>query len=304
MANTDSARDSGQSEAGMLGIYLNDHLAGATAGTELAHRTARSRPGNRAQSHRLCDARSRRRKAAWSQTGQPPPAGGSPCQPGAVSPTGKGVIMPTTTDAANRTARLLALMKKGDDAFNACDFATVDTVHHPDMVAYIPGLAEPVYGAKAHAAAIQQFLRVFPDMHVYSDPYPVQFGSGDWITVVTRSTCTFTGEMTLPDGTVIPRPGRRSTSSSARPPSGTATGSSSSPPSTTPRYRDSRSASPSSGGVGRTAMPRCREPADESPSGTRRPEPARQPLHGLLARHSPRRTGQPDGQQPLGRPCR
>ena len=26
----------------MLGIYLNDHLAGATAGTELAHRTARS----------------------------------------------------------------------------------------------------------------------------------------------------------------------------------------------------------------------------------------------------------------------
>ncbi len=42
MANTDSARDSGQSEAGMLGIYLNDHLAGATAGTELAHRTARS----------------------------------------------------------------------------------------------------------------------------------------------------------------------------------------------------------------------------------------------------------------------
>jgi hypothetical protein len=31
------------SEAGVLGIYLNDHLAGATAGTELAHRMARSR---------------------------------------------------------------------------------------------------------------------------------------------------------------------------------------------------------------------------------------------------------------------
>jgi hypothetical protein len=26
----------------MVGIYLNDHLAGATAGTELAHRMARS----------------------------------------------------------------------------------------------------------------------------------------------------------------------------------------------------------------------------------------------------------------------
>ena len=98
--------------------------------------------------------------------------------------------------------------EKGDDAFNARDFATVDTVHHPDMIAYITGLAEPVYGKEAHAAAMQQFLRIFPDMHVYSDPYPVQFGSGDWITVVTRATGTFTGEMTLPDGTVIPPTGK------------------------------------------------------------------------------------------------
>ena len=42
MAEADTVRDSGQSEVSMLGIYLNDHLAGATAGTELAHRTARS----------------------------------------------------------------------------------------------------------------------------------------------------------------------------------------------------------------------------------------------------------------------
>jgi hypothetical protein len=43
---------------------------------------------------------------------------------------------------------------------------------------------------------------------VYSDPYPIQFGTGDWITVVTNSTGTFTGEMTLPDGTVIPPTGK------------------------------------------------------------------------------------------------
>jgi len=42
VARADTARDSGQPEVSMLGIYLNDHLAGATAGTELAHRTARS----------------------------------------------------------------------------------------------------------------------------------------------------------------------------------------------------------------------------------------------------------------------
>jgi hypothetical protein len=116
--------------------------------------------------------------------------------------------MPTPTDSPSRTARLLSLMKKGDDAFNARDFAAVDAVHHPDMIAYITGLAEPVYGREAHAAAIGQMLRIFPDMHVDNDPYPVQFGSGDWITVVTNATGTFTGEMTLPDGTVIPPTGK------------------------------------------------------------------------------------------------
>jgi hypothetical protein len=116
--------------------------------------------------------------------------------------------MPTTTDTGDRTARLLALMKKGDDAFNARDFAAVDEVHYPDMIAYITGLAEPVYGKAAHAAAMQQMLRIFPDMHVNSDPYPIQFGRGDWITVVTNATGTFTGEMALPDGAVISPTGK------------------------------------------------------------------------------------------------
>jgi hypothetical protein len=38
--------------------------------------------------------------------------------------------------------------------------------------------------------------------------YPVQFGAGDWITVITRVTGTFTGEMALPDGTVVPPTGK------------------------------------------------------------------------------------------------
>jgi hypothetical protein len=50
-------------------------------------------------------------------------------------------------------------------------------------------------------------LRVFPDMHVHL-PYPVQFGDGDWITVVTRATGTFTGQMARPDGSVIPPTGK------------------------------------------------------------------------------------------------
>ena len=115
--------------------------------------------------------------------------------------------MATTTHNDSRTAHLLELMRKGDEAFNARDFETVDTVHHPDMIAYIPGSAEPIYGSEAHSAAMQQFLRSFPDMHV-NTPYPIQFGSGDWITVVTNATGTFTGEMTLPDGNVIAPTGK------------------------------------------------------------------------------------------------
>jgi len=108
---------------------------------------------------------------------------------------------------ATRTAHLLALMKRGDDAFNARDFAAIDTVHHPDMVAHITGNAQPIYGSVAHAAVMQQMLRIFPDMHVYT-PYPIRFGSGDWITVITRTTGTFSGEMVLPNGKVIAPTGK------------------------------------------------------------------------------------------------
>ena len=115
--------------------------------------------------------------------------------------------MATTPHTGSRTTHLLELMTRGDDAFNARDFEAVDAVHHPDMVGFITGLPEPVYGREAHATAMQQFLRSFPDMHV-NTPYPIQFGSGDWITVVTNATGTFTGEITLPDGNVIPPTGK------------------------------------------------------------------------------------------------
>jgi hypothetical protein len=51
-------------------------------------------------------------------------------------------------------------------------------------------------------------FRIFPDVHVENDPYPIQFGSGDWITVISRCRGTFTGEMVQPDGTVIPPTGK------------------------------------------------------------------------------------------------
>jgi hypothetical protein len=116
--------------------------------------------------------------------------------------------MTTMATPASRTAHLFELMKKGDDAFNSRDFAAMSAVHHPDMIAHVTGNAAPIYGRTAHAEAMKQFFAIFPDVHVHNDPYPIQFGSGDWITVVTRVTGTFTGQMTLPDGTVVPPTGK------------------------------------------------------------------------------------------------
>ena len=42
MIKTRTPKNTGLSRHRMVGIYLNDHLAGATAGTELAHRMAQS----------------------------------------------------------------------------------------------------------------------------------------------------------------------------------------------------------------------------------------------------------------------
>jgi hypothetical protein len=113
----------------------------------------------------------------------------------------------TSSDSTARTAGLLALMTKGDDLFNGRDFVGLDEVHHPGMIAYVTGNAEPIYGREAHGAAMQQMVRMFPDVHVHT-PYPIQFGGGDWITVVTNVTGTFTGEMTGPDGNVISPTGK------------------------------------------------------------------------------------------------
>ena len=116
--------------------------------------------------------------------------------------------MTATTGNRDRTAHLLALMKQGDDAFNSQNVVAMNAVHHPEMIANIPGSAAPIRGRAAHAAAMGQFFRAFPDVHVHNDPYPIQFGSGDWVTVVSRTKGTFSGGLTLPDGTVVPATGK------------------------------------------------------------------------------------------------
>src|SRR6266511_692087 len=82
-------------------------------------------------------------------------------------------LMATATQETSRTEHLRALKTKGDDLFNARDWQALDEVHHPDMIAHVTGSAEPIYGREAHGAAMQQLVRMFPDIRVHT-PYPIQ----------------------------------------------------------------------------------------------------------------------------------
>jgi hypothetical protein len=83
--------------------------------------------------------------------------------------------MSTMTDSTTRTERLLALMTKGDDLFNARDWDALEAVHHPDMVAHVTGAADPIYGRDAHGEAMKELVGMFPDIRVQS---PIRSSSG------------------------------------------------------------------------------------------------------------------------------
>ena len=71
--------------------------------------------------------------------------------------------MATATHNDSRTAHLLELMAKGDNAFNARDFETVDTVHDPDMIGLHPRARQSrSTGAKRTPAAMQHIPAELP----------------------------------------------------------------------------------------------------------------------------------------------
>ena len=114
--------------------------------------------------------------------------------------------MATQTDAG-RTAYLLSLMKAADDAFNARDMDAMDALHRPDVIAHVTG-TETTTTRQPHREGVENVIRAFPNVHVVNDPYPIQFGSNGWVSVVSRQTGTFTGELRGPDGELIPPTGK------------------------------------------------------------------------------------------------
>src|SRR5262249_12470402 len=115
--------------------------------------------------------------------------------------------MATMTDTAARTAHLLAPHEERGGRVQRPRLRggrhgpprRHDRVHSRQRSADL-WKHRPHRGDAAH-------VEDFPDMHVYT-PYPTQFGSGDWITVITRATGTFRGQMVRPDGKVIAPTGK------------------------------------------------------------------------------------------------
>lgn len=116
--------------------------------------------------------------------------------------------MASAAHPSDRVAQVFSLMKEGDDAFNRQDIDTMTAGRHPDMIAYVTGSDKPTYGRAAHAAVELSMVRAFPNVHLHIDPYLIQFGDGDWMTMVCKITGTFTGEMVMPDGKTIQGTGK------------------------------------------------------------------------------------------------
>ena len=114
----------------------------------------------------------------------------------------------TNSTGTDRTTHLLELMKQGDDAFNRRDPEGMSAVHDAHLVCHMMGSGAPIRGDEAHREPMQGMMRSFPDVRVSNDPYPIQFGQGDWTTVVSRVAGTFTGEMEGPDGKLISPTGK------------------------------------------------------------------------------------------------
>jgi predicted ester cyclase len=118
--------------------------------------------------------------------------------------------MATQTQTHTRpglVAENLKLMRDGDGAFNRRDNAYFEAAHHRDMVAHVMGDPAPLRGRDALGRALEGMRRAFPDMKVDNN-YPIQFGAADWTTVAGKVRGTFTGELVLPDGKVIPGTGK------------------------------------------------------------------------------------------------
>ena len=132
----------------------------------------------------------------------------SPSKPASVTDV-EGFDRGTGTgEPVDSVAHNLRLMKSADDAYNARDYAIfLEQLHANDVVVHQIG-APTTVGLPPHRRDMDLWIAGFPDMRVHNDPYDIQFGQGDWTVAMGRLSGTFTGQLRLPDGTVVEPTGK------------------------------------------------------------------------------------------------
>jgi ketosteroid isomerase-like protein len=105
---------------------------------------------------------------------------------------------------AGDVAARVDVMKRRIAASNAHDWSTWESLHTPDAVRTAPELDEPLIGAKAMRAGIEELVVTFPDYHL---ELVEAFGADDRLMARIHTKATMTGPLTI-DGFEIPPTGK------------------------------------------------------------------------------------------------
>ncbi len=83
-------------------------------------------------------------------------------------------------------------MRAIDDAWNAQDWRTYESLLSPSLIAHVAGDAEP-HGREEHVARAKQYFAQFPENRVAHEPPIALFAADGWTCSIAR----LTGKMTL-----------------------------------------------------------------------------------------------------------
>ncbi len=108
------------------------------------------------------------------------------------------------TDDASPTEAQIQVIERRIEANNARDWDTWEALHVPGAIRTAPELPEPLVGAAAMRAGIEELVVTFPDYHL---ALVDAFGEGDQLMARIHAKGTMLGPLDLGGGNVVPPTG-------------------------------------------------------------------------------------------------
>jgi len=116
-----------------------------------------------------------------------------------AAPPAERSTTPVTADA--QVERRIAVVRRRIEANNAKDWAAWEALHTEGAIRTAPELAEPLRGAKAMRAGIEELVVTFPD---YTLSLVDAFGSGDRLVARIHTRATMLGAIDIGTGPIPP----------------------------------------------------------------------------------------------------